>query len=731
MRRACCLLIVSLGFAALAAEETSPDAKVHLKNIDQAIEDWDVAGAKRELAALTQLAGEELEPVRYFKGRIAFEEGRYAEAVELLTAAGIQDKPGSYLRLAKDSLKVTQHHLKAESEHFVFYYPKGKDEILVPYALETLEAIRKALADDLDHSPPGKVRVEIVNDARELAKVSTLTLEQIRTTGTIAICKFNKLMVTSPKAVLRGYDWQDTLAHEYVHLVVTQKSHNTVPIWLHEGLAKYLESRWRGAAGQAMSPSTLALLGDRVKRDKLIPFAKMHPSIALLPSAEDAATAFAEVFYAIDLVFKEHGTAGLRQIIDGLRAGKDDRKSVEAATGKSFAAFEKAWLAHIRKQPFPRELIPLSSEKVVLKDDAPGKAKDGKKGKEISFSDFAEVEEVPARKLAHLGELMRERGRIAAAAEEYGRAHALVGDKYESISNKYALALLELKQVDPAEALLKGSLRVHPGSPATLTHLGRIYLAKKDWAAARDAYLDALASDPFDPEVHLALVRAHEALGRKDLADRARKAAAVLTGLPGDQVNAAAKMLAREEDGSPPRTGGAKPGRVEVEPKGPSQGPENAPITVVAFSDFQCPACRTAKHTVDRLLREYPGKIRLVFRQYPLEMHPDAARSAAASLCAHEQGKFWPYHDLLFENPARLKDADLRTYAGEVGLVAGKFSECLDSGRFSPAVQADIADGDRVGVQGTPHFFVNGISVVGAKSLPEFKRIIDQELGAN
>ncbi len=741
MKRALCwvaLCVCALAVTARAADENSPDAKAHLKNIDQAIEDWDVDGAKKELKALSELVGDELEPVRYFKGRIAFEEGRYPEAIEQLAGAGIQDKPGSYLRLAKDTQRVTEHHLKAESEHFIFFYPKGKDEILVPYALETLEAIRKALVEDLGHAPPGKVRVEIVNDARELAKVSTLTFEQIKTTGTIAICKFNKLMVTSPKAVLRGYDWQDTLAHEYVHLVVTQKSRNTVPIWLHEGLAKYLESRWRGPAGQAMSPSTLALLGDRVKKDKLIPFAKMHPSIALLPSAEDAATAFAEVFYAIDLIFKEQGTAGLRQVLDALKAGKDDKKAVETATGKSFAGFEKAWLAHIRKQPFPRELIPLTSEKVVLKDDAPGKGKEAKKkGKEISFSDFAEVEEVPARKIAHLGELMRERGRTAAAAEEYGRAHQLVGDKYESISNKFALALLELRREEEAEKVLRGSLRVHPGSPATLTHLGRIYLAKKDWPAAKDSYLEALASDPFDPEIHLALVRVHEAMGKKDLADRARKATAVLTGLPSEQITAASKLLAREgADLSDVSVGGPEAkakgrARVQVEPKGPARGPANAPITLVAFSDFQCPACRAAKHTVDRLLKEYPGRIRLVFRQYPLEMHPDARRSAEASLCAHEQGKFWEYHDLLFEHPDALKDAQLRGYAGELGLSPGKFSECLDSGRFSQAVQADIADGDRAGVQGTPHFFLNGLSLVGAQSLPEMKRLVEQELGAN
>src|SRR5262249_48969677 len=185
---------------------------------------------------------------------------------------------------------------------------------------------------------------------------------------------------------------------------------------------------------------------------------------------------------------------------------------------------------------------------VVLKDQAPGRAKrEGeKKGKEINFADFGEISEVPARKFAHLGELMRERGRAGAAAEEFGRAHRLVGDKYESVSNKYALSLLELRQVDEAERVLLGALAVHPGAPATNVHLGRIYLVRKDLGKARAAFLEALASDPFDEEIHLSLLRIHTAQGAKSLADRARSAAMLLTGLSGDRVDRIASLLGRE-----------------------------------------------------------------------------------------------------------------------------------------------------------------------------------------
>jgi tetratricopeptide (TPR) repeat protein len=252
----------------------------------------------------------------------------------------------------------------------------------------------------------------------------------------------------------------------------------------------------------------------------------MHPSIALLPSAEDAATAFAEVFFAIDLVYREKGTAGLRAIIENLAAGAEEKKAVETATDRSFAAFEKAWMGHMKKQPFPKEFIPLSDQKVVLKEQSPVSKKEStRKGKEINFSDFAEVEESGARKMAHLGELMRERGRALAASEEYGKAHSLVGDKYESISNKYALALLELRRVDEAEQVLQGALRLHPGSPTTNVHLGRIYLFKKQFDRAR----------------------IETALGSKDLAQRARTAAIVLTGLPAEMVDRVVSSLGKND----------------------------------------------------------------------------------------------------------------------------------------------------------------------------------------
>lgn len=531
--------------------ELKGEAKARIERLEELLSDWDLEGAKVELAELAKVAPADAAPLAYFEGRVAFEDGRYEAAVERFTKAGVSDKTDSWLRLAKRTRDVVAGYQRAESAHFVFEYPPGSDAVLVPWALEALEQMRAALEEDLGYAPPGKVRVEVVGGASELSQVSTLSRDAIRTTGTIAICKFNKLMVTSPRAVLKGYDWLDTVAHEYTHLVISQKSRNTVPIWMHEGLAKYLESRWHGPAGGAMTPSTLALLGSRVRANTLVPFEKMHPSMALLPTAEDASTAFAEVFFAIDLIHREGGPKALARLLELMAQGQSDQAAVEAVTGRKWPDFEKAWMAHLKKQPFPKELIPPSAhEKRQLAESSAGKEEKAKKkkGREISFGDFTEVAEPPARRDAHLGELFRERRRLPAAAEAYARAWKTVGNRYESISNKYALTLLELHRYAEAEKVLEGSLTLHPGSASTNVHLGRIRLRAKAWAKAKHAYLEALGVNPFDPEVHVALYAVGEATGDASLKERSLEAAKLLLKVSTQTVPELARRFAGAED---------------------------------------------------------------------------------------------------------------------------------------------------------------------------------------
>ena len=163
---------------------------------------------------------------------------------------------------------------------------RDKDEIVAYYAQEVPSRLTEELVKKLDFFPSEgteKIAVEIYPDARGLARATGLTIRQIETSGTIAVCKYHRLMIISPLAAANGYSWADTLAHEFIHLVISKKSRNTVPIWLHEGIAKYYESSWRTKPGQALSASSEKLLEKAVRDGGLITFEQMHPSMAKLP----------------------------------------------------------------------------------------------------------------------------------------------------------------------------------------------------------------------------------------------------------------------------------------------------------------------------------------------------------------------------------------------------------------------------------------------------------------
>jgi protein-disulfide isomerase len=163
----------------------------------------------------------------------------------------------------------------------------------------------------------------------------------------------------------------------------------------------------------------------------------------------------------------------------------------------------------------------------------------------------------------------------------------------------------------------------------------------------------------------------------------------------------------------------------------PSIGPEDAPVTIIEFSDFQCPYCEVwYRQVYQKLLTTYPGQIRLVYRDLPLPMHPEAVPAAEAAQCANEQGAFWEYHDALFEQQYGLDRTAYEQYAVDLGLDIKAFTACLDSHRYLEEIQADADDAAQVGISGTPSFVINGRILIGALPFSEFKAVIDEELAA-
>jgi protein-disulfide isomerase len=173
----------------------------------------------------------------------------------------------------------------------------------------------------------------------------------------------------------------------------------------------------------------------------------------------------------------------------------------------------------------------------------------------------------------------------------------------------------------------------------------------------------------------------------------------------------------------PPRS------NVAVPTDAPALGPGAAPVTIVEFSDYQCPYCHRAQVTIDEVMKRYEGRIKLVHRDFPLDGHGRAVVAARASRCAGEQGRFWDYHRSLMTVRGDLSEADLAARADAFKLDPRTFATCLASDRHDAAIRASVDEGSRMGVTGTPTYFINGRMLTGARPFEEFRRVIDAELG--
>jgi protein-disulfide isomerase len=161
----------------------------------------------------------------------------------------------------------------------------------------------------------------------------------------------------------------------------------------------------------------------------------------------------------------------------------------------------------------------------------------------------------------------------------------------------------------------------------------------------------------------------------------------------------------------------------------PFKGSQSAPITIVEFSDFQCSYCKRVLNVLNQVLERYPDKVKLAFRDFPIvNIHPHAQKAAEAAHCAAEQGKFWEYHDLLFEKQEAIPTTNFAEYAKALGLDVTTFQACIDSRKHKETVERNYADGVKAGVSGTPAFFINGRPLSGAQPLEAFKAVIDEEL---
>jgi hypothetical protein len=240
-------------------------------------------------------------------------------AVAKLKAAAVGMPVKELLLLAEGAQKSIEGHQERRSAHFLIRFPP-EDAVIADYALDALEAAAAALHSDLGFVPARPIPVDILRSPADLALVTALSTDDVERTGTIAVSKWGRIMLSSPRAMRLGYAWLDSLSHELVHYAVASATHDRTPVWLQEGLAKFLEHRWRDPPGLALTPSLQHLLAKGLATHKLISFDSMHPSMAKLPRAEDASLAFAEVTTAVALLFTNGGMPALRNVLSMIDA---------------------------------------------------------------------------------------------------------------------------------------------------------------------------------------------------------------------------------------------------------------------------------------------------------------------------------------------------------------------------------------------------------------------------
>ncbi len=437
--------------------------------------------------------------VEQARALLAFHEGSYGTARRAMEASlrarppEEDDERLGWMRL----IEQAERHAAALTEtrsadgRFVVRHPPGHGAVLVPWALEVLRRQEAALVRWSGYRHPGPILLELYEDVEALADVSTLRLEDIERTGIVALCKWDRLMVTSPRAMSQGYAWMDTIAHELVHLYVSRLAFDRAPVWLQEGLAKSLERAWRLPAEAPIRPapnlpaSVERLLVEAARSDRLVPFERLHPSIALLDSQREAALAFAQVATLVEDVARRHEGIWPR-VLRRLQRGEEVRQAMEAVSGRSWSRLRAAW------------------ERAVLARTPPRSAALRRTLMGAPVHDEGEINRklaARARRHLRLGDLLWGRGHPAAACRQYEAAWRAAPERIH-LAVRFARASLAAGY--PRDALEAARLAAErlPEDASARAVLAAALLASGERAAARREAFEALARNPFDPLPH-------------------------------------------------------------------------------------------------------------------------------------------------------------------------------------------------------------------------------------
>jgi tetratricopeptide (TPR) repeat protein len=492
------LVLLVAGPSAAVADDPDP-----ARELDDALGRWDTTAATDALERMPDGVERKVK-----EGVIAVFRGHYHDAEELLTdaiASGELDDAGAvaeeahhYLALAGGAQKAlgsTIHVMDAEA-HVDAVFSDAKDVVLAPYLFAAMAQARAVLATELGVVPDHAVRFEFLDDPAKLAMVTPLTVQNIRTTGTVGVTKHRRVVMITPRVMVHGYGWLDTAVHEYVHYLLTLRTGNNAPVWLQEGLAKLYETRWRRDEPEPLDDGVAYRLHQAIVRDDLVTFAEMYPSVAMLPSAERAALAYAEVETMLGLLRERRGTTAIESLLDRVAAGDDAETALGAAWGGPFSEFYAEW---------KRVMLVRTAKSDKDEIDVPT-FKDGEEAPPaVELGDvFSELGGGKARQHARLGALLHARGHAEAAVVEYERARKSDprARKDPALARRLGKLYVELERYAEAVPLLEIAAKDAPDDANLAAAQTRALLRTGARAGARVAADRVIPNNPFVPTVH-------------------------------------------------------------------------------------------------------------------------------------------------------------------------------------------------------------------------------------
>jgi hypothetical protein len=455
----------------------------HARKIANAITELDVRGARQ----LLEQAEADSATLTFERARLAIYTGDCDGAQAILSAPAFASTPEvmGLAELSKSCARATAGAVIVEdAQHGVWLRLQDEaDRALAPFIIDVAVRARQGIGQDLGVTLPRPLRIDLVRDLFSLSAVSGLPLNAAETTGTVAVARWGRVTMLSPRATPLGYHWEDTLAHEITHLALSRATRDRAPLWLQEGIAKREETRWREPRPFDNSPAADAVARSALVSGQSVGVDKLGASIALLPTPEAASIAFAEVTSFMGYFIQRSGEAALKLLLVDLKGtGSDDPSAaLRSVTGYDLPAWIALWGQHLLEQRDP----------VAPKPD--GKLAHGQIGK-----DPAPGADLSRR--VRLGDLLMARGHAAAAAMQLEPAVSLAPNE-PAVRWRAARALLMAGEAERAERALGQEAEVSSLHGAWFALHGRFLRAAGEAALADRAFQLGIAADPVFEDV--------------------------------------------------------------------------------------------------------------------------------------------------------------------------------------------------------------------------------------